>query len=388
MIRKYFRGLTKNTFLLTLTSFFGDISTEMLYPVLPIFLTSVLSAPATVVGLIEGFAVAGQNIIQVFSGGLADKIQSNKKVALFGYAVAAISKFSIGFATIWPQVMLGRVADRLGTGTRSAPRDGLIASSVEPEYRGKAFGIEGIGDNLGAFVGPLIAVLFIFFLKVDLHSIFFLAIIPGSLAFIMMLLVTEPKSQVKADMPKFNLQSFPVDFWKYLLAIGIMGVGNSANAFLILRAKNIGISLETTILIYAAFNLMASISSFPAGTLSDRLGRRNILVVSILIFIITYLGFALSTNYILIGFLFIFYGIYMGIFRAVGKAMATDLSPVHLRSTGLGLFSTVIGLTALIASLVGGILWDKINPSATFYFGAASAILGILALLILTKNKH
>lgn len=384
----YFIGLTKNSFLLAFTSFFADISTEMLYPILPIFLTQVLFSPAAIVGVVEGVAEATQNIVQGFSGRLADKIQDNKKVALFGYGLASLAKPFMGFAASWEQLLLGRALDRLGTGTRSAPRDSLIASSVNESYRGRAFGLEGIGDNLGAVAGPLLAIVFLFTLHLQLRLIFYLAFIPGVLAFLMILTVKKRSNKQSATLPKFRLNHLPTGYWKYLGAIGLAGVGNSSNAFLILRAKNIGIPLETTILIYAAFNLAAALASYPAGSLSDKLGRRNILILSLIIFIIAYLGFAISSNFLIIATLFILYGVYQGIFRAVGKSMAIDLIPSNLRATGIGIYSTVIGLTSLVASIIGGQLWDKFNPQATFVYGVVFAVIGVVSLFLLTRNSH
>jgi MFS family permease len=383
----FFTGLSKTTFLLAFTSFFGDISTEMLYPILPIFLTQVLFAPVAVVGIVEGIAEAMQNIVQGFSGRLADKIQNNKKVALFGYGIAAVAKPFMGLAMNWEQLLFGRALDRLASGTRSAPRDALIASSTDEQHRGRAFGLEGIGDNMGAVVGPLLAVLFLYALHLQLRLIFYLAFIPGLLAFLLIMAVKQKSNTPRGSIPPFRLNNLPAPYWKYILAIALAGIGNSSNAFLILRAKNIGIPIEATILVYAIFNLVAALSSYPAGSLSDKLGRRNILIFSFCIFIITYLGFAFSRNILLIALLFVLYGSYQGIFRAVGKAMATDLIPLDLRATGIGIYSTVIGLTSLIASIVGGFLWDKVNPSATFLYGALFAGAGIIALIALTKNR-
>ena len=387
-IKKYFSGLTRNSFLLTLTSFFGDISTEMLYPILPIFLTQILLAPAVVVGIVEGLAEATQNIVQGFSGRLADKIRNNKKVALLGYGLAALAKPFMGLATNWQQLLLGRGLDRLGSGTRSAPRDALIASSVESKYRGRAFGLEGIGDNLGAVVGPLLAIIFIFGLHIQIRTIFYIAFIPGFLAFLMILSVKQKPNHEKIEIHKFKLKNLSPSYWKYIGAIGLAGIGNSSNAFLILRAKNIGIPLEITIFIYAAFNLVAALASYPAGKMSDRLGRRNILIISLIIYAVTYFGFAKTNNYLMIASLFIMYGTYEGIFRAVGRTMATDLVPEDLRATGVGIYATTIGLTSLVASIVAGQLWDKINPQAVFMYGSILAMVGAVALLILTKNKY
>jgi len=383
--KRFFVGLTRNIFLLTFTSFFADISTEMLYPILPIFITQVLFAPAVVVGLIEGVATAMQYIVQGFSGWLADKIQNNKKVALFGYGVAAIAKPSMGLSINWGQLLLGRALDRFGTGMRSAPRDGLIANSVSEQYRGKAFGLEGVGDNMGAVIGPLVTIPLFFVLRIPIRTIFYLAFLPGFLAFVMILSVKQPK-KIQQAAAKFRFNDLPIKYWKYIFAVGLAGIGNSTNAFLILQARNIGVPLITTIGIYAAFNLAAALASYPAGSLSDTFGRKNILLASLLIFAVTYLGFSLSSNVWLIGFLFILYGVYQGIFRAVGKAMATDFIPANLRPTGIGIYSAVIGLTGLLASVVGGVLWDKVNPSATFLYGAVFAVLGLVALFVLTPH--
>ena len=276
---RYFSGLSRNTFLLALASLFADISTEMLYPILPIFLTQTLKASGSVVGLIEGVAGATQNIVQGFSGALSDKLQRRKPVALVGYFLAAMGKPLMGAATVWQGVLGGRFLDRLGAGTRSAPRDALIASSVDEANRGRAFGLEGVGDNAGAFLGPLLAVLLLIVWQLDIRLIFYLAVIPGLLAFLMVLLVEERPVAVTAKSKiDINLRQFPKPYWKYLLATALFGIGNSSNAFLILQTKDIGASLTMTILIYAGFNLVAALISYPAGFLSDQLGRRNILL--------------------------------------------------------------------------------------------------------------
>jgi MFS family permease len=381
---RYFAGLSRNTFLLAFASLFSDISTEMLYPILPVFLTQTLSASGSIVGLVDGFAQAAQNIAQGFSGALSDKLQKRKSIALVGYLMAAIAKPLMGLSTVWQGVFGARLLDRLGAGVRSAPRDALIASSVDENDRGRAFGLEGIGDNAGAFLGPLLAVYLLYTLHVDLRTIFYLAIIPGLLAFVMVLLVKErPVAMAAKSKIDVSLWQFPKSYWKYLLATALFGVGNSSNAFLILRTQDVGASLETTILIYAAFNLVAALISYPAGSLSDHWGRRNIILASYIIFLIAYLGFALTQNILVIAVLFVFYGLYQGIFRAVGKAAAADFVPEALRASGVGWYSTTVGLLQLVASVVAGLLWDQIDHAAVFYYGAAFAIVGSIALLVL-----
>jgi MFS family permease len=388
MVRRYFVGLSRNTFLLAFASLFADISTEMLYPVLPVFLTQTLNATGSIVGLVDGFAQATQNIVQGFSGALSDKLQRRKPIALVGYLLAAIAKPLMGLSTVWQGVFAARLLDRFGAGTRSAPRDALIASSVDERDRGRAFGLEGVGDNAGACLGPLLAVFLLYALHVGIRTIFYLAIIPGLLAFLMVLLVMERPAAVAAKSKiDISLRQFPKAYWQYLLATALFGLGNSSNAFLILRTQDIGATLETTILIYAAFNLVAALISYPAGSLSDRWGRKNILLASFVIFLIAYLGFALTQNIFLIAALFAFYGLYQGIFRAVGKAFAADFVPEHLRASGVGWYSTTVGLLQLVASIVAGLLWDQIGHTAVFYYGAAFAFIGSIGLLLLIPAR-
>jgi MFS family permease len=387
--QRYFAGLSRNTFLLAGASLFADISTEMLYPVLPVFLTQVLSASGSVVGLIDGVAQATQNIVQGFSGWLSDKLQRRKPIALAGYLLAAIAKPLMGLSASWPGVLGGRFLDRLGTGARSAPRDALVASSADEEHRGKAFGLEGIGDNLGAFLGPLLAVGLLMALHVDLRAVFYLALVPGMLAVLMIVLVTERPVAVAAKAKlDVGVRQFPSAYWKYLLVTALFGIGNSSNAFLILQTQAIGASLEATILIYAAFNLVAALISYPAGFLSDRWGRKNILLASFVIFFVAYLGFALTGDVLLIAVLFVFYGLYQGIFRTVGKALATDFVPERLRASGVGWYNTTVGLFGLVASIAAGLLWDHVGHGAVFLFGAAFAVVGSVALLMMVPAKR
>jgi MFS family permease len=382
-----FSGLTRNTLFLALASLFADIATEMLYPVLPIYLTQTLKVGGRTVGLIEGIAEGTQNIVQAFAGSLSDRLQRHKGIALIGYALAAVSKPLIGLSSTWPGVLGARFADRLGTGTRSAPRDALVAASTDEAHRGKAFGLEGAGDNAGAFLGPLLAILLLVELELDLRWIFYLAAIPALLAFLMILLVQQRAVSVKAKARlEGGLGSFPRTYRAYLAATAIFGLGNSSNAFLILETRALGASLTLTLLIYAAFNLVAALVSYPAGALSDRFGRRNLLVLALAIFCVSYLGFALTQKILLLGLFFVLYGVYQGVFRAVGKALAADLSPNALRASGVGWYGATVGLTGLFASTVAGQFWDRFGHAAVFAYGAAAAAAGAIALLLLVRT--
>jgi MFS family permease len=388
-MKKYFAGLSANTFLLAFASLFADISTEMLYPVLPVYLTQTLGASPSILGLIEGLAQAVQNVVQGFSGWLSDKLRRRKSIAFAGYLVAAISKPLMGIATSWPAALGARSLDRLGTGTRSAPRDALVAASADKAHRGKAFGLEGFGDNLGACIGPLIAIVLLSFLHVNLRSIFFLALIPGLLAMLMVLFVRERSVDVAAKARlDLNVRRFPRSYWTYLAVTAVFGIGNSSNSFLILRTKDLGASLNTTILIYALFNLVAALASYPAGYLSDTLGRKRVLLLSFFVFFLVYAGFGFTTNIPVIAALFALYGFHQGMFRSVGKAFATDFLPAELHASGIGWFTATVGLSGLVASIVGGALWTRLGPSATFLYGAAFALLGSIALLFVVRTNR
>jgi MFS family permease len=384
MPRAYFAGLSRNVILLAIASLFTDISTEMLYPVLPVFLTQTLGASGSIVGLIDGCVQSAQNIAQGISGTLSDRLRQRKSIALVGYFLAAASKPLMGLSTSWMGLFGARMLDRLGTGTRSAPRDALIASSVDEKNRGRAFGLEGTGDNIGAFLGPLLAAFLLSVSHVDIRSMFYFAFIPGLAAFCMVLFVKENTEAVSVK-PRagVGVKHMPTIYWKYLLVTALFGIGCSSNAFLILRMQETGGSLEATILIYSAFNLVAALVSYPAGYLSDHWGRRTMLLVSFLVFLIAYLGFAMSTNVILISCLFVSYGIYQGIFRSVGKALAADLVAAELRATGIGWYSATVGLFQLVASIIAGELWDHIGHAAVFYNGAIFSAVGIIGLQML-----
>jgi MFS family permease len=380
-LRKLFAGLSADTFLLAFASLFSDISSEMLYPVLPVFLTQTLGAGPAVVGIVEGIAPAFQYIVPGFSGWLSDRLGRRKPIALAGFVISAVAKPLIGLSTAWPGVLAGRSLDRTGAGIRGAPRDALVAASADDEHRGKAFGLESTGDNLGAFVGPLVCLALLTWGGVTLPSIFLIAFVPGTLAALMVVFVRERRTAAVTS-PKLDLHpdQLPRSYWTYLGVTALFGIGNSSNAFLILRTTGLGVSLTTMILVYAAYNLIAAIASYPAGHLSDRFGRKAVLMVAFVVFLIVYAGFGIAENALVLGGLFVLYGIYQGIFRAVGKAFATDSVPPGLRGSAVGWYTATIGVTGLIASIVGGLLWAKVGPPATFLLGAASALAGIVAL--------
>lgn len=360
----------------------------MLYPVLPLFLTKQLAAPASAVGLVEGVAEATQNIVQGGSGWLADRLNRKKPIALVGYALAAIAKPMIGLAAVWPQVLAARFVDRLGTGIRSAPRDALIASSVTASRRGAAFGLEGIGDNLGAVLGPLFAAGLLYIFQVDLRVVFFVAVAPGLIALAFLSQVDESPTSPRASGKGVSLRGLPGGYWRYLIAVAAFGIGNSSRAFLILKATAVGIPAEWTLLVYAAYNLVAALVSYPAGGLSDRFGRKQVLLAALALFAVAYVGFALAGTAVVVAALFLVVGAHQGSFRAVGKALAVDLAPAELRGSSLGFYGSAVGISALFASIIGGQIWDRLGPAATFGYGAACAIGGSVLLAALVPSRR
>lgn len=389
IFQRTFGGLSRTTFLLAVASLFTDVSTEMLYPVLPVFLTQTLNATGSIVGLVDGFAQAAQNVVQGFSGTLSDKLGRRKPLALIGYFLSAVAKPLMGLATVWQVVFAARLLDRLGSGSRSAPRDALIAASVHERNRGRAFGLEGLGDNAGAFLGPLVTLFLLYAFHIGIRWVFYLAIIPGLIAFCMVLFVDEPRTAAaERAKEEIRLAHFPTAYWKFLVVIALFGLGNSSNAFLILRTLDIDASLQQTIVIYAGFNLVAALISYPAGWLFDHWGGRNVLLGAYVIFLIAYLGFGLTSDIVQIAALFVFYGLYQGIFRMAGKGLAASFVPERLRASGIGWFNTTVGVLQLIASLVAGVLWDRVAHTAVFFYGAIFAVVGIVALLVLVPARR
>jgi len=382
-------GLSRNTFLLAAASLFADISTEMLYPILPIFLAQNLSVSGGLIGLLEGIAGATQNITQGFSGWLSDRLRQRKRIALVGYALAAIAKPLIGISTVWQGVLGARFLDRLGSGLRSAPRDALVGESAEEKYRGRAFGLEGAGDNAGAFLGPLIAVALLAW-GIGLSNIFLLAFIPGLLAFLMILLVKEKPARPSSGAPARRALpvAFPRPYRAYLAATAVFGLGNFSSAFLILKTQELGASIEQTVLIYAAFNLVAALASYPAGALSDRFGRRNLLATAFVVFVLCYSGFAFSEDIFVVAALFVLYGVFQGVFRSVGKALANDLAPDAARASAVGWYGATVGLSGLLAGIVAGLLWDHAGHVSLFLYGAGFGLAGLVALVFLVRNAQ
>jgi MFS family permease len=387
-LRRIFAGVSRNTALIAAASLFADLATEMISPILPIFLTQTLHASGSIVGLIDGVAQAVRNILNGFAGALSDRFRARKPLALTGYLLAAVAKPLMGISTIWEAVFGARLLDRLAAGLRAAPRDALVASSVAGDRRGEGFGVGSFGDNAGAFLGPLLSVLLLYALHLGIRAIFYLAVIPGLLAGLMVLPVREqPFTAPKGPSVQIGLRSLPKEYWRYLLVTALFGLGNSSDAFLILRIQESGASLEASILIYGASNMAAALVSYPAGRLSDTWGRKAILLASFFAFAIAYLAFALTPRLLPGLAAFLVYGLHQGAFRAVGRAFATDFAPEHLRASSIGWHGSTLGMSQLLASIIAGLLWDGAGHASPFIYGVAFSTLAIAGLMLLVREE-
>jgi MFS family permease len=381
--------LSKNVIVLGLVSFFNDFASEMVYPIVPIFLTTVLGAPVSLVGLIEGIAEATASILKVFSGWLSDKAQKRKIFTTYGYILSTLSKLIIGIAMGWPLVLLGRFIDRFGKGIRDSARDALITESTAPEIIGKAFGFHRALDTAGAVVGPLVAILFLNYYSSNLRPLFFIAFIPGVIGVILLvMLVKETPFTAKLSPPQFKLAHLTPDYKIYLVVSAIFALGNSSDAFLILRAKNLGLSTTYTILAYVFFNLVYALLSTSAGSLSDRIGQRKILAAGFFLFALIYLLIGINQSTVWLWGLFALYGVYMAMTEGISRAYITHIASKEVIATSFGAYQTIMGVCTFFASLFAGLLWSGINPSAPFIFGAILALIAGIMFVLLVRREN
>ncbi|WP_415063069.1 MFS transporter [Bdellovibrio sp.] len=374
---------------LGLVSLFADISSEMLYPITPIFLTTVLGASMFSVGLIEGVAEGVASLLKTYSGKWSDQLQKRKTFIWLGYLLSALAKPLIGAAGSWGQVLSARVVDRFGKGIRSSPRDALLAEAVPFSLRGAAFGWHRGMDTLGAAIGPLLALVFLNMTSQDLRSLYYWALIPGVLAVIVALTIQEEKKRTTEPPKKIvvSLKLFKPKFKSYIFAWTLFSLANSSDVFLLLKAQKSGLSLTKTVVLYAFYNLLYSLASPYLGRLSDKMGRRVVLISGLSVFAIVYLFFGYATSEWHFWLLFGVYGIYMAATDGVGKAYAVDLIDPSLKATGLGVLGTATGLATIFASSVAGFIWDHFGASYTFIYGACGAALAILILSFIKEES-
>lgn len=383
----FITGIKKNVFILGLVSLFTDIASEMLYPVVPIFLTVVLGAPMVVVGLIEGIAEGTASFLKVITGWYSDRIGKRKPFVLSGYSISAISKPLIAFAYTWPLVLVARFMDRFGKGVRTSARDALIADSCDPCQRGRSYGFHRTLDTIGAVLGPAIAIIILYLTNNDYRLLFLVAFVPSLIGVLFVMFFVSERKNILDTKISFKVSQFGRDFKVFLLITSIFAVGNSSDVFLILRAQDLGFSVSTVLLCYILYNIIFAIGAFPAGILSDKLGRRNLMTCGFLIFACVYVGFALTAENIYVWLLFVVYGLYAALTDGIGRAYVVDLVPFDKRATAIGIYHTAIGIMMLFANLIAGILWDLIGAPAPFIYGAMAAFVSAVMLIVLMPMK-
>lgn len=382
------RALPRNVWVMTLTSLLTDISSEMVFNLLPLFLANVLGVRTNIIGLIEGIAETTASLLKVFSGWLSDKLRRRKALTVFGYSLSAVSKPLLYFATAWTGVLAVRFADRVGKGVRNAPRDALVADSVEASRRGLAFGVHRAGDTFGALVGLGLALMIVLSTQAGtitlsretFQVVVLISVIPAALAVLVLSLgARDIPPQTEARPPRLSLRGMPPAFRRFLVVVVVFTLGNSADAFLILRAQERGLSVTGVLGMLMMFTLVYTLVSAPAGALSDRIGRRQLILAGWGIYGLIYLGFALASSAWQIWALYALYGLYYGVFEGTARALVADLVPPEARGTAYGLYNAAVGLVALPASVLAGVLWhglggwEGFGPGAPFLVGAALA---------------
>ncbi|HIC91335.1 MAG TPA: MFS transporter [Syntrophaceae bacterium] len=381
-------GLHKNVFSAGLVSFFMDFSSEMVYPLVPLFLATILGVNKSIIGIIEGIAESTASLLKVFSGWFSDRIGKRRFLMVGGYGVSTLSRPFVALSTHWGHVLTYRFIDRFGKGIRTAPRDAIIAESSPEVHLGRSFGFHRAMDTVGAVVGPATAFLLLSLFSNSYRLVFWVSMIPGILAImIIVLFITEKKGKRGlVTLPKLSLKDFDYRFKAFIFVITLFALGNSSDAFLILRAQNLGIKIAVIPLVYLSFNVVYALFAWPAGILSDKIGPRKVILSGFILFALIYLGFALAQNPTHIWMLFPLYGIFMGLTEGVQKAYLATIIPHTHKATAYGIYNSLIGLAVLPASIMGGYLWDTICPSATFYYGAIVASFSALLFIFLLKK--
>ena len=383
------RALPRNVWAVSLTSFFMDISSEMVLNILPLFLSNVLGVGTNIIGLIEGIAEATASLLKVFSGWLSDRLQARKWLAVTGYGISTLVKPFFYFANAWTSVLAVRWADRVGKGVRTAPRDALVADSIDESQRGLAFGFHRAADTGGAVLGLLIALGVVWAaqsasVELDRRTfqvVVLASLIPAALAVISLALGAEDVPVTsQRERPAITFKGLGKPFLVFMVIVGLFDLGNSSDAFLVLRAQERGLNVLGILGMLVTFNLVYMLVSTPAGSLSDRIGRRRVIVVGWLAYAVIYFGFAAAGTGWHAWVLYALYGVYYGLAYGTTKALVADIVPVELRGTAYGTYNAVLGLLDFPASLIAGLLWQGaggwqgLGPSAPFFFGAALAL--------------
>jgi MFS family permease len=377
----------RNIIILGIASLLTDVSTEMVYPLLPLFLTRTLGASPAILGFIEGLAESIASLLRVFSGYVSDRHGRRKPFAIAGYASSTAGKAFLYLALGWHVVLAGRVIDRFGKGIRTAPRDALIAESADPRRRGRAFGLHRAMDTFGATIGVVFAYVFLRASPNQYRGVFLWALVPAILAVGVLFSVREQRTAPRAArVPRLRWSGLDRRLQGFLIVVFLFTLGNSSNQFLILRASNLGVSPANVILLYLLYNVVYALVSYPAGRLSDAVGRRTVLVAGYAVYGLVYLGFGLARGAGALVAAFGAYGVYIGLSEGVEKALVADLAPGELRATAIGLHATLVGIGLFPASLLAGYLWTAFGSAAPFYFGGVLGVVAAVALSIVLRE--
>ena len=382
--KKKIFGIEKNAFFTGLTSFFTDTSTKMVYSVMPLFLLSI-GASKTTISLIEGIAESTASLLKAISGYWSDKIGKNKPFMIIGYGITAIITPLYALARIPIQILFFRFFERIGKGLRAAPRDSLISGSIKKNEAGKTFGFQKAMDNSGAIVGPLIAFLLLSIFPLNYSYIFLLATIPAILGVLTIIIfIKEAKAEKKETTNKISLKLLPKKFYFFLIIIFVFTLGNSADALLLVKTSETGIDKSYIPFVYMIFNTVSVLLAIPIGKLSDRIGREKLIILGFIVYAIVYYFFGRFNSINVFIFFFMLYGSYSALTDGSQKAMISDIVSKDLKGTGFGIYHAVLGITLLPASLIAGLLYDKVNSNAPFYFGSVMALIATLLMIIFT----
>lgn len=381
-------GVKRPVFILGIVSFLTDVSSEMVYPLVPLFLTSVLGAPVAAVGVMEGLAESAASLFKAVGGWASDRLRMRRPLVMAGYALSAVAKPLLAAAYVWPVALLVRFGDRTGKGIRTAPRDAMVADATPPGLRGRAFGFHRSADTLGAVVGPAVALGLLAVFSDNFRLIFIVAFVPAIAGVALVSFVKErPAAPAAAASPRAGWREMGSGFYVFLGVSVLFALGNSSDAFLLLRAKDVGLSNSEVVLSYMLFNVVYSALAMPAGVASDRLGRRNVMAGGFAVFAAVYVGFALAGGGAVIWPLFAVYGLYMALTEGVGRAFVADFVSSERRATALGLYQGAMGAMILLSSVIAGVLWDAIGPAASFFLGGATAVAALALLLAVLPRR-
>lgn len=386
-MRKKILGIEKNIFFVGLTSFLTDTTTKMVYAVMPMFLIS-LGASKTELSLIEGIAESTASLLKALSGWWSDKIGRNKPLMVLGYAFTAVLSPVFALVTSPLQVLVVRFAERVGKGIRTAPRDSLVAGYSKECDRGKNFGFHKAMDNSGAIVGPLMASAVLLLFPGDFRRVFLIAAIPGLLGLANVILFVKEAKKSKAELPgRIRLKDFSKEYYLFLAIAFIFTLGNSTDALLLVKASDVGVSDAFIPMIYLVFNAVSVLFSVPAGMISDRIGRERLIIFGYAVYAAIYFGFGRAGSPAAMVVLFAFYGIYSAATDGVQKALVSDIVDKDKRGTGLGLYNCMLGVTLLPASVIAGLMYDRVDNSAPFYYGAVLAMLAAILMVFYYRKR-